>query len=119
LVVDDQEFFRGVLCDLVSATPGFTVVGEAACGEDALRATDLLSPELVLMDLRMPGCGGIQAARLLRERHRAVVVILVSAHDPPASTARELADAKVSFVSKRDLCGAVLSEVWKRREVSA
>jgi DNA-binding NarL/FixJ family response regulator len=119
LVVDDQEFFRGVLRDLVSATPGFTVVGEADCGEDALRATDRLSPELVLMDMRMPGCGGIQAARLLRQRHRSVVVLLVSAHEPPASAASELADAKVSFVSKRDLGGAVLSEVWKRREVSA
>jgi two-component system invasion response regulator UvrY len=119
LVVDDQEFFRGVLCDLVSATSGFTVVGEAACGEDALRATELLSPEFVVMDMRMPGCGGIQAARLLKQRHPGVVVLLVSAHEPPACTASELSAAKVSFVSKRDLGGAVLSEVWKRRVLSA
>jgi DNA-binding NarL/FixJ family response regulator len=116
LVVDDQESFRGVLRDLVSATPGFTVVGEAACGEEALPATDSLSPELVLMDIRMPGCGGVQAARLLTQRHPGLVVLLISAQEPPVFTAREFADVAVSFVSKRDLSGAALSALWSSRE---
>jgi two-component system invasion response regulator UvrY len=119
LVVDDQEFFRSVLCDLVSATPGFTVVGEASCGEDALPAADSLAPQLVLMDIRMPGCGGIKAARLLTQQHPGVVVLLVSAQEPPAFVASEFSDASVSFVSKRDLCGAALHDVWKGREASA
>jgi two-component system, NarL family, invasion response regulator UvrY len=118
LVVDDQEFFRSVLCDLVSATPGFTVVGEAACGEDALPATDALAPEFVLMDIRMPGCGGIEAARLLAQRHPGLVVLLVSAQELPALAASEFCDAAVSFVNKRDLGGVVLRQTWERREAS-
>ena len=113
MVVDDQKFFRSVLRDLVNATPGFTVVGEAACGEDALPATDSLAPEFVLMDIRMPGCGGIEAARLLTQRHPGLVVLLVSAQEPPAFAESEFSDAAVSFVSKRDLGGAVLRQVWE------
>jgi two-component system invasion response regulator UvrY len=115
LVVDDQEFFRSVLCDLVGATPGFTVVGEAVCGEDAISATDALSPEFVLMDIRMPGCGGIAAARLLTQRNPGLVVLLVSAQDPPTA-ASGFSDAAVSFASKRDLGGVVLREAWESRE---
>jgi DNA-binding NarL/FixJ family response regulator len=118
LVVDDQKSFRSVLCDLVSATPGFIVVGEAACGEDALPATDSLSPELVLMDMRMPGCGGVRAARLLTQRHPGLVVLLISAQEPPAFSVGEFADAAVSFVSKRDLSGTALSALWSSREAS-
>jgi DNA-binding NarL/FixJ family response regulator len=118
LVVDDHEYFRAVLCDLVSATPGFTVVGEAACGEDALPATDSLAPELVLMDIRMPGCGGIEAARLLTKRHRGLVVLLVSAQEPTSFAAGDFCDAAVSFVSKQDLGGAVLRQAWETRAVS-
>jgi two-component system, NarL family, invasion response regulator UvrY len=116
LVVDDQEFFRSVLCDLVSATPGFAVVGEAACGEDALPAADSLAPELVVMDIRMPGCGGIEAARLLTQRHPGLVVLLVSAQEAPAFAAGEFSNAAVSFVSKRGLCAAVLRREWDNRE---
>lgn len=115
--MDDQEFFRAVLCDLVSATPGFTVVGEAVCGEDALSASEALSPEFVLMDIRMPGCGGIEAARLLTERNPGLVVLLVSAQDPPIA-ASEFSDAAVSFASKRDLGGLMLRQTWESRAAS-
>ena len=70
LVVDDQETFREMMRDLVAATPGFELVGEAASGEDALVAIGDLSPELVLMDVRMPGIGGIEATRrVMAGRH--------------------------------------------------
>jgi DNA-binding NarL/FixJ family response regulator len=118
LIVDDHKFFRRVLCDLVSATPGFMVVGEAACGEDAMPATESLAAEYVLMDIRMPGCGGIEAARLLTQRHPGLVVLLISAQEPPSFGASEFSDEAVSFVSKRDLCGAVLRRVWESRAAS-
>jgi DNA-binding NarL/FixJ family response regulator len=119
LVVDDHEFFRSVLCDLVSATPGFRVVGEATCGEDALAATDALTPEFVLMDVRMPGCGGIEAARLLTQRHPGLVVLLISAQELPAFAAGEFSGAAVSFVSKRELGGVVLRQTWESHEAGA
>ena len=57
LVVDDQQVFRGVLRELVAATAGMTLLGEAASGEQALDAVDELAPQLVIMDKRMPGDG--------------------------------------------------------------
>jgi uncharacterized membrane protein len=63
LAVDDREAFRDVLRDLIAAAPGFLLVGEASSDEEATRAVDLLSPRLVLMDVTMPGIGGIGAAR--------------------------------------------------------
>ena len=55
LVVDDEQPFRAALRDLVAAMPGFTVVGEAASGEEAILEVEALRPELVLMDVRRAG----------------------------------------------------------------
>ena len=55
VVVDDQEVFRKALRDLVAATPELVLVGEAQSGEGALAAVEALSPQLVIMDNRMPG----------------------------------------------------------------
>ena len=78
LIVDDQPEFRTVLRDLVNATPEMTIVGEACTGEAALEAAADLAPQLVIMDIRMPGMGGVEATRRLVERHAGIVVFLVS-----------------------------------------
>jgi DNA-binding NarL/FixJ family response regulator len=119
LIVDDQEYFRGVLRDLVAATPGFILVGEATSGEDALNATDELSAEFVVMDVRMPGMGGIEAARTLVERHPDRVVLLVSAQALPEILLTGPAGPAVSFMHKEDLRCSVLRDVWERRAQTA
>ena len=78
LVVDDQEPFREAMRELVDATAGFELIGEAASGEGAVVAIGDLSPELVLMDIRMPGIGGIEATRRVTTARTDVAVILVS-----------------------------------------
>ncbi len=118
LVVDDQDFFRGVLCELVSATSGFTVVGKATCGEEALNAADSLSPEFVLMDVRMPGLGGIETARVMMERDPHLVVLLVSAQELPELPHAAFAGPAVSFAHKRDLRDSVLRKAWDGRDES-
>ena len=71
LTVDDQDLFRGVARDVIDATPGFEAVGEATNGEEGLAAVERLSPELVLLDVRMPGIDGIElATRLLADLDR-------------------------------------------------
>src|SRR4051794_21392557 len=82
LIADDSVPFREVLRDVVLAAPGMEVAGEARSGEDAVEAAGRLAPDLLIMDKRMPGGGGIEAARLIRARHPEVVVVLVSVESP-------------------------------------
>src|SRR5207342_2788677 len=63
LIVDDQAPFRRAARMVVTATPGFDVVGEAESGEEAVELYEALSPGLVLMDINMPGINGIEATR--------------------------------------------------------
>ena len=62
LTVDDQAVFRGIAREVIDATPGFEAVGEAASGEEALAAVARLDPQLVLLDVRMPGLDGVDVA---------------------------------------------------------
>jgi DNA-binding NarL/FixJ family response regulator len=116
LVVDDQEAFRDALRHLISAAPGFTLVGEACCGEDAIAAVETLSPNLVLMDVRMPGIGGIEAARSIVERHPDLMIVLISVHGEE-ELSPELIDHgnSAAFVFKQNLRPHVLRELWDGR----
>ena len=82
LVVDDQTPFRRVALEVVEATPGFEPLGEAASGEEALALVAQLSPELILLDVRMPVMDGIETARRLSAVHPGGVVVLISIDDP-------------------------------------
>ena len=114
LTVDDQDYFRRVMGEVVQATEGFQVVGEAASGEDALEAVEALSPSLVIMDKRMPGMDGVEACRRLTERHPELIVVITSIEDPD----RVLMEAcrAAAFVRKQDLSPRLLREVWQREE---
>jgi DNA-binding NarL/FixJ family response regulator len=65
LVVDDQELVRAGFCVILDSADGVTVVGEAADGETAVERASLLRPDVVLMDVRMPGMDGLEATRLI------------------------------------------------------
>src|SRR5688572_16123851 len=65
LIVDDQETFRRALASVVEETPGFTMVGSATSGEESLVAAAALRPQLVLMDVNLPGIDGLEATRRL------------------------------------------------------
>jgi DNA-binding NarL/FixJ family response regulator len=111
LVVDDQDVFRDLMRDVVRATPGMVDVGAADSGEAALEAFEELSPRLVIMDKRMPGMGGIAAARAIAARHPHVVVVLVSVEVPDEEHLR--ASGAAAFLHKRDLSPRALAEVWR------
>ncbi len=81
LVVDDQEPFRRAMAAVADETDGFVVVGAVASGEESLRAAVELQPDLVLMDVNLPGISGIEAARRLRPEGNGPVVFLLSTYD--------------------------------------
>jgi len=89
LVVDDQERFREVACRVVEQSDGFSLVGEATCGAEAVAAADDLRPDLVLMDVRMPGMSGIEAERRILASRPGTCVVLVSAYGSPTIASKE------------------------------
>jgi DNA-binding NarL/FixJ family response regulator len=115
LVVDDQKVFRDVMRAVVEATPGLRLVGEAGCGEEALRAVDVLAPELVIVDVRMPGMDGLALTRILLERTPQPLVLLVSAQPPPPQLPAGADGEPVAFAAKERLCSTILLELWGRR----
>jgi DNA-binding NarL/FixJ family response regulator len=82
LVADDQKVIRDGLCALLGMLPGVEVVGAAIDGHDAVRQTLALAPDIVLMDLYMPNCDGVEATRRLTGiQSRTCVVVLTSYSD--------------------------------------
>ncbi|VXA98612.1 response regulator transcription factor [Aeromicrobium sp. 9AM] len=81
LVVDDQEPYRRAMQAVVDATDGFTVVGTAATGEESVEAARDLLPELVLMDVNLPGIDGVEATRRILAAGDGPVVVLLSTYD--------------------------------------
>ncbi len=78
LIVDDHPGFRAAAAAIVGSCPGFTVAGELATGEQAVDRIGSVGAALVLMDLRMPGIGGAEATRRIRDTHPQVVIVLLS-----------------------------------------
>jgi DNA-binding NarL/FixJ family response regulator/signal transduction histidine kinase len=79
LLVDDHPVVRRGLREQLRRAPGLEVVGEASTGEEALRMAELARPDLVLMDLKMPGIGGIEAIRRLTRKHPQVSALALTA----------------------------------------
>jgi DNA-binding NarL/FixJ family response regulator len=115
LIVDDQIPFRRAARAVFARLDGFAVVGEAASGEDAVALAAQLAPELVIMDINLPGISGIEATRQIVAARPHTAVILVSTYrsaDLPADAVRSGA---IAYVHKEDLATKLVRELWERR----
>ena len=103
LIVDDHEAVRTSLGEwLGESFPGNTI-RTASSGEEALEAAAATPPDLVLMDIGLPGINGIEATRRLLDRHPATKVIVVSIHETSEHRAAAAAAGAASFIPKRTL----------------
>lgn len=116
LTVDDDAPYRVAVAAVVDATPGFELVGEAASGEDAVIAVIRLAPDLVLLDVNLPGADGIDTSRFITGAAHPPVVVLISAEEAAVSDDDLRSCGAVAFVSKRLLSPRTLRAVWAHHE---
>jgi DNA-binding NarL/FixJ family response regulator len=100
LLVDDQALFREGLRTLLSVQPGLEVVGEAGQGEEAIHQVKALQPEVVLMDLRMPVLGGVEATRRIRAAAPRCQVIVLTTFDDDDEVFDALRAGAVGYLLK-------------------
>lgn len=113
-VVDDQTSFRLATAATVAATDGFTMAGVCESGESAIDLIPDGSAGIVVMDIHMPGMGGIEATRQIRAAHPELIVLLTSTYDVEDLPA-EIADCgAAAYLHKEDLSPELLTRIWRR-----
>ncbi|TVS17673.1 MAG: two-component system response regulator UvrY [Gammaproteobacteria bacterium] len=111
LIVDDHRLVRAGIASMLSSVKGIEVVGQADSGEEALVAIRQYSPHVVLMDVRMPGIGGVEAARRALRHDPDLKIIALSVYDDDPFPSRMLEVGAVGYVTKcadvRELVSAI------------
>lgn len=108
LIVDDHEGFRASARALLEAE-GFDVVGEAGNGAEALEAVALLSPNIVLLDIQLPGLDGLEVAEQLAATPNPPTIVLVSSRDAASYGSRLQQTSARGFIPKSGLSGEALA----------
>jgi two-component system, NarL family, invasion response regulator UvrY len=111
LLVDDHAVVRTGFRLLLQSQPDIKVVAEAQSGEAACQMYAELTPDVVVMDLGMPGMGGLEALRRIRARNPAARVLALSAHDDPMHARRALREGALGFLSKRSAPEALIEAI--------
>jgi DNA-binding NarL/FixJ family response regulator len=114
LIVDDQEPFRMAARMVVEVTDGFEVVGEAETGEDSVSMAADLKPDLVLMDVNLPGINGLDATRqILSGAGDAVVVLLLSTYEEEEYAPRAAECGAAAYIPKAVFGPDRLETAWE------
>ena len=111
LLVDDQSIVRQGLRMRLLMEPDIVVIGEASSGEQALELVHVLSPDIVLMDVEMPGMDGITATAALRDNTPKSAVVMMSIHDDVHTRAQAQAAGAAAFVEKTGTLEVLLATI--------
>src|SRR3990172_6464482 len=113
LIVDDQEPFRMAARMVVEATDGFEVAGESETGEDSVVKAKELDPDLVLMDVNLPGINGLDATRQILADSDRVVVLLLSTYEEEEYAPRAAECGAASYIPKAVFGPDRLESAWE------
>ena len=113
LIVDDQAPFRAAARMVVQATDGFEVVGEPETGEDSVEKAGELDPDLVLMDVNLPGINGLDATRkILEDSANRIVVLLLSTYEEEEYAPRAAECGAAAYIPKAAFGPDRLEAAW-------
>lgn len=119
LIVDDQEPFRAVARMVVELTDGFEVVGEAETGEDSVVMARGLKPDLVLMDVNLPGVNGLEATKQILTEARPPVVLVLSTYEADEYAPRAADAGAAAYIPKSVFDPEVLADAWGQADPNA
>jgi DNA-binding NarL/FixJ family response regulator len=113
MIVDDHPVVRDGIRGMLAGDPGLEVIGEASDGSEAVALAEALRPDVILMDLRMPGMGGVAAIQMLAERGVAARVLVLTTYDTDSDVVRALEAGATGYMLKdsprEDLVHAIRS----------
>jgi DNA-binding NarL/FixJ family response regulator len=109
IVVDDQAPFRAAARRVVAATAGFELAAEASSGEEAIALVAAIRPDLVLIDVHMPGMSGIELARRIADGTRAILVSSSKAEELPKEA---MSSGAAGYIKKDDFGPSALRAAW-------
>jgi DNA-binding NarL/FixJ family response regulator len=128
LLVDDHPVVRAGIKNLLEQAPDIVVVGEASNGTEALRLANELSPDVLLLDMEMPGMSGNEVAQKLQESGSSVRILALSAHDDKQYIQELLANGASGYLVKEEVPEAIVEAVrgvsrgergWVSRRIAA
>ncbi len=111
MLVDDHSVVRMGFRLLLEGSSDIRVVAEAESGEDAIRRFDEARPDVVVMDISMPGIGGLEAIRRILAREPAARILVLSAHEDAMHARRVLKAGAVGYLTKRSAAEALIQAI--------
>ncbi len=111
LIADDHGVLRAGLCALLNAEPDLHVVGEAIDGQETLRLAGELHPDVILLDISMPGLGGIETTRRLKEALPEACVLILTVHEDEHLLQASLQAGATGYVTKRAIKSELINAI--------
>jgi two-component system, NarL family, response regulator NreC len=119
LIADDNEFVRRGILGLLAEQVGYEVCGEAADSADAIQKARELHPDLILLDVSMPGTNGLETARILKQKLPQTKILIISQHDPKQMLPRSLEAGADGSVDKARLGSDLLPAIRELENTSS
>ncbi len=111
LTADDDQRFQAIVRHCLEENPDLSLVGQATDGEQAVRLARELQPDVVLMDISMPGMNGLEATRQIKSRQPRTKVVIVTLHDEEAYRMAATENGADSFLCKKTLLTTLLPTI--------